>query len=342
MTTLEELREAAAAYALLGWRVVPVHPPTAAVTSPGKQPSDGDGWQTERYRRTPEELHAHWRHPFNVGVLLGPESGDLADVDLDCPEALAFADEYLPAGAFIFGRASAPRSHRLYRARDAHLLQLRDLPEPGKTTGKMIVELRAKPTGAAGAQSVFPPSTHPSGERIDWTDENDGSELPALVDTAELFKSVRRVAVAAFLARHLGGEEEARHYLENPGASKLPPHICQHAELLAGKEPARTAQGGKRERSTTGPIAELRAAGIEATATVLGLEWDARRRALVVCPGCGANTRGDHDKRAAASVVVARASGDELAVHGKCGFVGDALALAAATLIARMRGRGGE
>lgn len=335
---LEELREAAVAYALLGWRVVPVHPPTAKVTNPGKQPSDGDGWQTEKFRRTAETVRDHWREPFNVGVLLGPESGDLVDVDLDCPEALTFADDFLLGGALVFGRAGALRSHRLYRAPNAHLLQLHDLPEPGQVNGKMIVELRAKPTGAAGAQSVFPPSIHSSGERIEWAEDNDGRDLPAVVDTAELFRSVRCVAVAAFLARHLGGVEEARRYLENPRASALPREVYEHAELLAGREPAGRTRG-RHEPTKAGPVADLRAAGIEATAAVLGLEWDPRRKALVVCPQCGADTRSDRDKRAAAGVVLARDTGVELWIHGKCGGGGDAVKLAALTLVARMGAR---
>ena len=55
----------------------------------------------------------------NVGVILGPRSGELVDIDLDCAEALALADLYLPATEAIFGRKSKPRSHRIYIAVDA-------------------------------------------------------------------------------------------------------------------------------------------------------------------------------------------------------------------------------
>ena len=54
-----------------------------------------------------------------------------------------------------------------------------------------------------------------------------------------------------------------------------------------------------------------------------------------VCPGCRADTRSDHDKRSAAGVVISRTSGHELVVHGKCGFVGDAVTVAVSELIAR-------
>src|SRR4051812_6927290 len=55
----------------------------------------------------------------NVGVVLGERSGWLVDVDLDCTEALELADIYLPATGAEFGRASTPRSHRLYVAPEA-------------------------------------------------------------------------------------------------------------------------------------------------------------------------------------------------------------------------------
>ena len=53
------------------------------------------------------------KHPgCNIGISL-PESGSLVDVDIDCPEALDYCDEWLPDTPAIFGRKSAPASHRL-------------------------------------------------------------------------------------------------------------------------------------------------------------------------------------------------------------------------------------
>ena len=51
----------------------------------------------------------------NVGVVLGPTSNGLTDIDLDCREAVELASHTLPKTDAIFGRASAPASHRLYR-----------------------------------------------------------------------------------------------------------------------------------------------------------------------------------------------------------------------------------
>ena len=51
--------------------------------------------------------------PMNIGIVLGPTSHGLVDLDLDCPEAIAIAPALLPPTKAIFGRASARGSHRL-------------------------------------------------------------------------------------------------------------------------------------------------------------------------------------------------------------------------------------
>src|ERR1700751_4113927 len=67
-------------------------------------------WQN--LRLTPDDLEAHFADGDNVGVLLAPSG--LADVDLDCREAIAAADELLPKTAMIHGHLSSRRSHRYY------------------------------------------------------------------------------------------------------------------------------------------------------------------------------------------------------------------------------------
>jgi hypothetical protein len=57
-------------------------------------------------------------------VQLGPKSGGLCDVDLDCTEAVVLAPAFLPPTHAVFGRKSKPRSHYLYRIAD---------PEPKAT-----------------------------------------------------------------------------------------------------------------------------------------------------------------------------------------------------------------
>ena len=76
----------------------------------------------------------------------------------------------LPATSAQFGRASKPRSHRLYRSPGA---QTRKFIDPVRRS--MLVEIRSD----GGLQTVFPPSVHPSGETIEWAAEDDPAETPA-------------------------------------------------------------------------------------------------------------------------------------------------------------------
>ncbi len=52
--------------------------------------------------------------PVNIGVILGAASGGLADIDLDCAEALAVAAAVLPP-TLRFGRPSTRAAHWIYR-----------------------------------------------------------------------------------------------------------------------------------------------------------------------------------------------------------------------------------
>ena len=50
----------------------------------------------------------------NIGVMNGAPSNGLTDIDLDDPDALFFAQYYLPKTDLIFGRSSNPKSHWYY------------------------------------------------------------------------------------------------------------------------------------------------------------------------------------------------------------------------------------
>src|SRR5215210_7267788 len=90
-----------------GWMPLPV---------PYREKNPGfTGWQ--RFHVTEADLSQYFNgQPQNIGVLLGKASGDLADVDLDCAQAVALAQHFLPATGATFGRHSRPRSHWLYVA----------------------------------------------------------------------------------------------------------------------------------------------------------------------------------------------------------------------------------
>jgi predicted P-loop ATPase len=129
----------------------------------------------------------------NIGVQLGARSNGLSDVDLDCPEAVRLAPHFLPPTDAVFGRASKPSSHYLYLIGDAPAKATEQLKDENKKT---IIELRMGGGGAA-AQTVFPGSTHPSGETIQWVKNG----TPAKSNYGTLKKAITKIAIGVLLIR---------------------------------------------------------------------------------------------------------------------------------------------
>lgn len=205
-------------YVRRGWRVVPVRFRTKAPVI--------DGWQNLRI--TDADLLCYFSTRTNVGVLLGEPSGWLIDVDLDHSLAVTLAAAFLPSTGAIFGRASKRRSHWLYYA--AGPVETRKWQLPGR---KMVVELRS-----TGGQTVFPGSTHASGEPIEW----DAAGEPAIVDPLELESALERLyhAVASQVAIP-NPQSPAR----PPITAQAPHHIVERARrYLAKLPPAISGQGG--------------------------------------------------------------------------------------------------
>lgn len=194
------LLPAARAYIAREWNPVPVK-------AFRKAPTGGEGWQ--RQRITNENVDTHFRNrDGNIGVQLGAASGGLTDVDLDCPEAIEAAHRLLPRTNAMFGRASARYAHRLYGS-DLYERQQKaviNFDDPIREKDKRLLEVRIG-SGDKGAQTVFPPSTHESGEAINWEEGCDGE--PAKVDGAELLKRAGWAAAAALLARYYPHESGA-------------------------------------------------------------------------------------------------------------------------------------
>lgn len=186
-------REEAAYHVRHGRGVVPI--PVG-----GKAPR-APGWQSRKIGLA--DVPRYFSGESNIGVILGPASGELVDIDLDCTEALALADVYLPATCAEFGRASKPRSHRLYIAPGALYEAFGDPLLAGKNT---LIELRAAGRDGGAHQTIFPPSLHPSGERVEWHGE---MRAPAVVDAAELRCRVAWLAIGSLVARHVS-ERAAR------------------------------------------------------------------------------------------------------------------------------------
>jgi hypothetical protein len=104
-------------------------------------------------------------------------------VDLDHPAAVELAPHYLPPTAAIFGRPGKPRSHYLFCV----VGPCKTLKEKAADKA-MICELRWN-----DLQTVFPPSVHPSGERIEWDGEQGES---ATIGGEPLARAVRALADA--------------------------------------------------------------------------------------------------------------------------------------------------
>ena len=182
-------------YLQRGWAVIPV---------PFRSKNPGfKGW--ERLRITSESIGNYFNgEPQNVGVLLGEPSAWLVDVDLDHARCVALADQFLPSTPAVFGRPGKPRSHRIYRVS----APVATKKHKSKSAG-MLVELRS-----TGMQTVFPPSTHETGEPIAW--ETEGAE-PASIPPEQLLAAVERLANAVRV--ELG--ERAAPKARRPGSRNL-------------------------------------------------------------------------------------------------------------------------
>jgi hypothetical protein len=166
-----DLFQAATAYVNRGYAVVPVYPRS-------KKPI-GEQWQTRRM--TPDQISVEFKGNRNIGILLGSASGGLTDVDLDCPEAVELAPQYLPHTPVKTGRVSRPQSHWWYVTSGVKNTKHKD-----PVTGGCIVELSGD-----GRHTVVGPSIHESGERIDILEGE-----PAVVDAADLAAAVAALHAA--------------------------------------------------------------------------------------------------------------------------------------------------
>ena len=154
-----------------------------------------DAWQ--QLEITVETAPGYFGAPaLNIGVLLGDKFGS-ADVDCDCPEAIAAARELLPETGLVFGRQSTPFSHYMYRS--APPVRTEQFQDP--LDHSTLIELRGLSSdGDVGLQTIVPPSTHVSGEIIRFEKGFEGT--PANLDADVLISAVRKVAAVALLARH--------------------------------------------------------------------------------------------------------------------------------------------
>jgi hypothetical protein len=180
-------------YARRGWRLVPI--------PRGQKRPTLTGWPDLRVR--PEDVPRLFSHGENVGVILGPTSGDLVDIDLDRTDAVILADLYLPATGAVFGRPAKPRSHRLFVAPGAIFESFAD-----PSTGDMLLELRTTGRDGGAHLTLLPPSIT-VGERREWRGD---VVAPRQIDAGKLRICATWLAIACLVARYV-----SHHAAERPG-----------------------------------------------------------------------------------------------------------------------------
>ena len=148
-----------------------------------KQPIN-KGWPDLRISNN--DIGTHFNgDSTNIGVLTGQASKGLVDVDIDNSTALRFAPWFLPQTNCVFGRASKPKSHWVYRVPDSQT------QETFQSTG-MIVEVRGN-----RRCTVFPGSVHESDEPIEFDNPHD--YRPGQSTWNELRKAASKIAIATAL-----------------------------------------------------------------------------------------------------------------------------------------------
>ena len=180
---MNKFKEAAEKYIESGLSVIPIK-------ERGKEPYKYYPWKTESISI---ENVGNFLSTLNIGVLLGERSNGLTDLDFDVREAAIMGNKIFSSHP-SFGRKSSPNSHRILRC-----------PEGGKTKKFALSKDESEALGfekdtilevrCEGAYTVFPPSTHESGEAIRWHGEPP-EELPEVT-----YKDlVKRAGLCAFLA----------------------------------------------------------------------------------------------------------------------------------------------
>jgi putative DNA primase/helicase len=190
MTSVAEI---ALQYARRGWNPIPI--PFRA-----KKPII-DGWQ--RLVIPEVDIPDAFAGKTNIGIVLGPVSDGLTDVDLDCAEAIALAPHFLQKTSAIFGRQSKRSSHWLYQTglgqtSDKAVITFKDPTRPNDQL--MLLEVRVG--GAKGAQTVFPGSVHEGGEPIEWVENG----RPTEADSDDLLRRANALAAACLFARYWPGQ----------------------------------------------------------------------------------------------------------------------------------------
>lgn len=194
-----------AEYRRRDWALVPI--------PAGRKGAVIKNWQTREFGP------ADFPPGGNVAVILGPRSGELVDIDLDCREALGLADLYMTQTGAQFGRPSKLRSHRLYTSPGAIFDSFAD-----PTSGETLIELRARGVTGGEHATLLPPSIV-DGERREW---HGNTIAPAVYDAMKLRRRCAFLAMGCLLARHV-----SQTAAERPGPDF--PRLLWEADPVLGR-----------------------------------------------------------------------------------------------------------
>jgi hypothetical protein len=191
-----ETLKAAGSYLRAGWKTFPGR-------RAGKEPMAGWSWK-QRHLTLGEAPTYFDKDQHNVLVVLGNDSGNLTDMDLDWPEAAAAADiifKDYPS----FGRSGKPRSHRLARCKGAKSKKYmlpQSLANHPKVAGQTEHMMRIAEIRGNGGYTVFPGSEHATGQKVEWTDANaDHTASISDIEPDTLLKKMGLLAFVAFCMR---------------------------------------------------------------------------------------------------------------------------------------------
>lgn len=167
----------------------------------GEKNPNARGWPHATPTR--EAIAQHLARGGNIGHITGPS----ADIDLDCPEAIALADIYLPPTGAVFGRPSKPASHRLYISPGASYANFAD-----PVTSSTMLELRAPGQTGGAHQTLVPPSIA-DGEQRAWRDDR---IEPATIEPGILAGRVSWLAIGCLVMRYVSEHAARRPALDLP------------------------------------------------------------------------------------------------------------------------------
>ena len=148
----------------------------------------------------------------NINIATGRDSL-IVDVDLDCPEANALCDYFLPQTEFEFGRASTPRAHRLYKVIDLNKNHTRKYFSFADETKSMLVEIRAN------KHYTMCYGQYDNEEKVVWSK----SGIPTEISWEALNKACALLGVACVISR-----KYAREGLRNEYIRKMVATLWQH------------------------------------------------------------------------------------------------------------------